>query len=572
MIISDVLLKAISWTLIHSVWQGILLAFFTGLVIVFTKKSSSALRYNLLVGLFLMFLVVVGITFNYEFQNEQVENSTKLNLPLQTLSFHDSNNIVSKDFVQLIIDYLNNHSDTIVLIWFVVFSVRCFGIFGSLSNVYRIRNYKTQKPPIFWQHKITELSRRIQLDKTIVLLESRLVKIPSVSGFFKPIILIPVGLLSNLDQDQIEAILLHELAHIRRKDYVVNLLQSFAEILFFFNPGLLWLSSILRDERENCCDDIAIAATESKTKFVNALVLFEEYNLKQNQLAMGFGSSKNHLLNRAKRIICNNNKTLNSIEKTLISASLVVIVAVMIACSNGKQQQVSLFETDKAVAKMDILAQKADARVAAISKSTKAADFLAQKADAEAAKADMEVAKSDQIFKESNERKRQADLAAKQADLLFQQASERVKQATAAAKEADNILKKMEAARKVPQSKTIISRTATSTTTTTVVDDEQPEKNHHTVVQVKTGVSGKNLPTNIEVDQLTNDIISDLISEKIIQSDKNLSYKLSNQSLIVNDVVQPESIKNKLSKKYVKAKGISICYNYVVSDKVNNTK
>ncbi|GEP50898.1 hypothetical protein FNO01nite_15700 [Flavobacterium noncentrifugens] len=561
--VNDMLLKAISWTLVHSVWQGFLLAFFAGLVILLTKKSTSALRYNILAGLFVGFLVVSGLTFNYEFQNQNAETITRLNLPVQDLQLQFGQTgatIIYSDYSQIIIDFLNHNANFIVLIWFLIFSIRCFGIFGNLSYIYRIRNYKTQAPSQFWQDKIAELATRIKLHKTIVLLESRLVKVPSVTGFMKPMILIPAGLLANLPQDQIEAILLHELAHIRRKDYAINILQSFAEILFFFNPGLLWVSSILRDERENCCDDIAISATENKSGFVHALVSFEEYNLKNNSLAMGFGKSKNHLLNRAKRIIYDNNKTLNSIEKTLLSVSLVAIAVILVACSNRKMMEIpfespissrtnvayekQIFEADQAAAKADLFAQQADIQAAAAVCKPEEADAVAAQADAEVAQADFETAKADAIAA-------QADFIAKQTDVQ--------------AKQANAQLKRVEAAAKPQKAEKI--RTTTSTTTT--VTGDQPEKVQRSVVHVITGITGNDLPSNIDVDQLTNNIISDLISEKIINTNNNLSYLLSHDALIVNGVKQPQNLQSKLSTKYVKSKDISIAYNYEYNTKTS---
>jgi len=527
MIVNDILLKAISWTLVHSIWQGFLLAFFAGLVILLTKKSTATLRYNILAGLFVLFLIGVGLTFNYEFQIENTETITRLNLPVQEFQLtREGNTLFYGNYSQIIIDYLNQNAPLIVLIWFVVFCIRCFGIFGSLSHIYRIRNYKTQQPSEFWQNKISELSVRIQLHKPIVLLESRLVKVPSVTGFFKPMILIPAGLLTQLPQDQIEAILLHELAHIRRKDYAINLLQRFAEILFFFNPGLLWVSSILHDERENCCDDIAIAASESKTKFVHALVSFEEYNLKNNALAMGFGGSKNHLLNRAKRIIYDNNKTLNAVEKTVLSFSIIAVSIIMVACADNKMTEQHLV-SEIASGPEKMLVEQANAE----------ADLLVKKADAEAAQADIVAAAADVEAVKATAEAKLADAEAikNQAEILPVQPAEK--------------------SRPVVNSK--ISTITSATTSTTVTDGKQTSKVH-----VKTGITGNDLPEKIEVDKLTKAIISDLISEKIITSTRNLSYKLSDKELIVNDVAQPVSIKNKLARKYIKTKDISIVYNY----------
>src|SRR5262249_45478906 len=154
--------------------------------------------------------------------------------------------------------------------------------------------------------------------KKIILLESEIIKVPMMTGWLKPMILFPFSLLSQLPQEQVEAILLHELAHIKRKDYFVNLLQNFAETIFFFNPAVLWISSLIRDERENCCDDIAIQSTNDKEKFIHALVAFQEYNLSKSRFGIAFPGQKNHLLNRIKRIIYNSNKTLNNMEKVLL--------------------------------------------------------------------------------------------------------------------------------------------------------------------------------------------------------------------------------------------------------------
>lgn len=335
---NETLLKAISWTLVHSVWQGLILAVLAGLAIVFTKKSTSVLRYNVLAGLFVTFIITVGFTFNYEFQEEGRETITRLNLPIDTANQIVVGHIPEQktDLSIQIINFLNVNSSLIVLVWFLIFSIKSLSIFSNLNHIYRIRNYRVQNPPQYWSDRVSELSQTLNIKKHIVLLESQLVKVPSVTGFFKPIILIPVGLLSNLPQDQIEAILLHELAHIQRKDYFINLIQSFAEIIFFFNPGVLWLSSLLKEERENCCDDIAVGITKSKSKFIHALVSFQEYNMKQNDLVMGFGGRKNHLLERAKRIIHDNNKSLNSIEKTFLSICFIVVAVFMFACSNTK--------------------------------------------------------------------------------------------------------------------------------------------------------------------------------------------------------------------------------------------
>ena len=103
-----------------------------------------------------------------------------------------------------------------------------------------------------------------------MLLESCLVQVPIVIGQMRPVILLPVGLLAGLPAEQIELILMHELAHIRRYDYVVNMLQTFIEGVMFYNPAVWWISKVIRTEREHCCDDLVVAATRNAHAYAAA--------------------------------------------------------------------------------------------------------------------------------------------------------------------------------------------------------------------------------------------------------------------------------------------------------------
>jgi len=344
---NDIVLKATCWTLVHSLWQGFLLALVAGAVIVATRKASALLRYNLLSILALSFILVVGFTFYHEMQSEKLAPLSDLTAAGQIHAI-DQNTIVpgmqqgtADDVISVVsladetTDFLNHYASWIVLAWFVVFSIKCLGIFSGLKTIFRLRNQGVTEPSAYWKQRVSELQHVLKIRRKVRLFESPFISIPAVTGFFKPVILVPAGMLLNLSQDQVEAILLHELAHIRRKDYLVNLVQSFMEIVFFFNPGVLWLSTLLKNERENCCDDIAIAITQSKTGFVHALVSFQEYNLSVDPaLAMRFGNKKMSMLDRAKRILQNSNQPLNKLEKTFLGACLVLTTALIYAFSS----------------------------------------------------------------------------------------------------------------------------------------------------------------------------------------------------------------------------------------------
>ncbi|WP_341901292.1 M56 family metallopeptidase [Fluviicola taffensis] len=341
--VNDSLIKAVSWTLIHSLWLGLAAAIVAALILLLTKKATSAIRYNLLAGVSILFLVTIGFLFYNEFETQtpvlQADKSVKTHLQTEPL-VSVSSPIMKEEAdppqqtLSMITEFISKSGSWIVFIWFVVFIFKCIRMTGDIRQVYRARNYQTVSPPEIWLKRVSELQVSLRIKRNVQLLESKLVSIPSVTGFFKPVILVPVGLLNNLPQDQVEAILLHELAHIRRSDYVVNLMQTFIEILFFFNPGILWISSLLKDERENCCDDLAISVTNNKKEFVNALISFQEYNLNTQRFALQFGDQKMKLADRAKRILFNSNKMLSIREKYFLSACLAMSVVLFLVILN----------------------------------------------------------------------------------------------------------------------------------------------------------------------------------------------------------------------------------------------
>ena len=103
-----------------------------------------------------------------------------------------------------------------------------------------------------------------------------MVDVPCMMGYFKPVILLPFTLSTYLSAEEVEAILLHELAHIKRGDYLVNLLQQVIGILLFFNPCMLLINKIINEERENCCDDLVVEATASPLIYAKALFKLEQ--------------------------------------------------------------------------------------------------------------------------------------------------------------------------------------------------------------------------------------------------------------------------------------------------------
>ena len=343
---SPSLIQALGWTLIHSLWQGLLAATIALVILWLTKKSSPLLRYNLLLLVFCIFIVAVIFTFSIEYNTAKLQDADK-NIASTLFSNQPfSENIATftvveqtKVYLSSFEEFFNTHANIIVAIWFFVFCFQCLRLCSSLGYMYQIRNYKTYTPSSDWQERCRQLKRQLGISKPVYLLESGIAKVPLVVGFFKPLILLPVGLLANLPYNQVESILLHELAHIKRRDYIVNLLQSFLETIFFFNPAILWISSLIKEEREACCDAMAVQHLDSKSDYISALISFQEYAMHSPGYGLAFPGRKNSLLKRVKRIINNENKKLTSMEKTILICGITAITIVSILSSKEAKAQ-----------------------------------------------------------------------------------------------------------------------------------------------------------------------------------------------------------------------------------------
>lgn len=308
-----------------------------------TKKSAVVSRYNLLTGLLLTFFLAAAGTFCYEinqFQQTTVTfSATEPSAGITGLDIHTgTGDSTSNPVSSVVISFLNAHSEIIVLGWLCIIAFRCFQLFIGFRGIYLLKKTQTSSAGEYWTNRVTELASLLGITQPVKLLQSAIAKVPLVTGHFKPVILLPAGILTSLPTDEIEAILLHELAHIRRRDFLVNVLQSFCDILFFFNPAVLWVSGLVKEERENCCDDIAIGHVKSRKKFIHALIAFQEYHSSANQYAVTFPGRRHHLLNRVKRILTNNNKTLNTMEKLLLVSGLAVTSFVVIAFTQNSEK------------------------------------------------------------------------------------------------------------------------------------------------------------------------------------------------------------------------------------------
>jgi len=152
-----------------------------------------------------------------------------------------------------------------------------------------------------WHERLAELQRRLRMSRPVLLFESALIQVPVVIGWLRPMILVPASSLSGLTPQQLELILAHELAHIRRHDHWVNLLQVLIETLLFYHPAVWWISQDIRAERELCCDDLAVATCGNRLAYARALTTLE--GLRQRSAAMALGAGGGSLMERIRHIV-----------------------------------------------------------------------------------------------------------------------------------------------------------------------------------------------------------------------------------------------------------------------------
>jgi GWxTD domain-containing protein len=146
-----------------------------------------------------------------------------------------------------------------------------------------------------------ELKAGLGIVRPVRLMHSAMVQVPTVIGWLRPVVLIPVGCLTGMSQVQIAAIFAHELAHIRRHDYLVSVLQSVVEAVLFYHPAVWWVSKQVRKEREDCCDDLAVRTSGDSLAYAKALSLLEEH--RSTYPAVSLGANGGVLVMRIKRLL-----------------------------------------------------------------------------------------------------------------------------------------------------------------------------------------------------------------------------------------------------------------------------
>ncbi len=284
----DLIIECIARTLLHSLWQGLLICLWVALAMVISRNQSAQLRYGLLVGSLALFPLAFGATLYIEWVavQESLRGSAEL---------ANGIGLSSGEKLHFVLQLLAKAW----CLGAVLHMLR--GLIAWRLTTHMMHRF-AQAPDPVWQKLLGQLLERLDIERQVVLRVSRQVNVPMVIGHLKPVILVPVGMLSGLPSEEVEAILLHELAHIKRNDYLVNLLHVVLESLFFYHPGFWWISKQLRVEREHCCDDLAVQVSDDPFTLAKALVHLEEVPMNDAPWAMA-ATGRSGLRARVERLL-----------------------------------------------------------------------------------------------------------------------------------------------------------------------------------------------------------------------------------------------------------------------------
>jgi beta-lactamase regulating signal transducer with metallopeptidase domain len=266
-------MHSLGWTLLHFLWQGTAVAALAAVLITLCRRASA--RYALAVGALVLMLAAPVATFFVLTSSGKVAPATSSPVARSQAAIGNVAVRASSGFSRL-----SPSLDTLpwlVEAWLLgvaFFSLRSAGGFLLLERERR-KQRDTLSPLVL--EMCRAMQRRLGLKRAIRYCECAWLQAPAVIGWFRPIVLLPVTALTGLSEEQLQSIIVHELAHIQRLDPFVNVFQISVETLLFYHPAVWWLNKRIRAEREHCCDDVAVSLCGNPVEYARALTLMEEW-------------------------------------------------------------------------------------------------------------------------------------------------------------------------------------------------------------------------------------------------------------------------------------------------------
>ena len=296
------MIRVLGWTLLHFVWQGAAVAVLLASLNLALRRATPQARYLLACASLSAMLVLPALTFRVlsaeRTPSLAPSSSTAAVAPAARA---EAPRVIAPVLAPSLDRRVEPMLPALVTLWGSGVLLLGLRSLGGLTLVKRLGRAGLSAPPEALEATLERLARALRVDAPVRLYESALVGVPTVVGWLRPVILLPASALTGLTAQQLELILAHELAHVRRHDYLVNLVQSAAETVLFYHPAVWWVSNRMRVEREHCCDDLAVSACGSAVRYARALVELE--GLCSDAPAFAMAANGGSLLERVVRLV-----------------------------------------------------------------------------------------------------------------------------------------------------------------------------------------------------------------------------------------------------------------------------
>jgi beta-lactamase regulating signal transducer with metallopeptidase domain len=297
--------EVIGWTLLHFVWQGTLIALALGMLLLLLPRTCARARYLLacaaLVAMALAPLATATAIARGDATLAAPAAWRALPVAPATGASDTSEFAATTQAALEVVGAADRWLKWLVVAWVFGVLLSATRLAGGWCQARRLLRDHTSAVGDDWTALVTRLSGVLGVRGPVRLLQSARVHVPLVVGSVRPVLLLPAAALAGLTPQQVEAILAHELAHIRRHDYLVNLFQSAIESVLFYHPAVWWVSHTIRVEREHCCDDLAVRACGDRLLYARALTTLE--TLRSDGIGVAMAASNGSLISRVRRIL-----------------------------------------------------------------------------------------------------------------------------------------------------------------------------------------------------------------------------------------------------------------------------
>jgi beta-lactamase regulating signal transducer with metallopeptidase domain len=329
---SSAWVNASGWMLLHSLWQGAAVAVALALALRLLRRAPAQARYlAACVAMALMIALPMAVFWQPQTIASVVLAPHAMHLQSERTGEPVDPEVLSTPAPHPWQTQIVTIFPAIVGLWMAGAGVLSLRVLGGWVLARRWVRCDTRALVCPW---IDRLKARMGIRRAVALLESAHAEVPMVVGWLRPAILVPVAALSGLTAPELEAILAHELAHIRRHDYLVNILQCVVEVLMFYHPATWWITRVIRREREHCCDDMAVVASRDRRTYARALAAME--GLRAPAFSLSPAANGGNLLARVRRILEPEEVSMKPVR---VLVSLAVVLAVAPICLTRADDQ-----------------------------------------------------------------------------------------------------------------------------------------------------------------------------------------------------------------------------------------